>query len=193
MGDTRDGRDEQSRNRDRRDIERSVREELARWHEVEPPDDVVAALDAVAYPADTEDVAAAVQGFEVAVGDDAVPVAEVVQLAAPVRFRSAREARQTVERPSVAAALRRIEAACQRWDHRDAFRERRAAYEKTLQALEDIDGDDDNEGITVIAAWIVGELAEKDKLPRSRRLRKRAAAFCRDNGYEVRDDDWLGA
>jgi hypothetical protein len=193
MGDTRDGRDEQALNRERRDIERSVREELARWHETEPPEEVADALEDVAYPADVEEVADAVRDFEVAVDGDAISAAEVVTLSNPTRFRSAREARLVIERPSVAAALRRIEVASRRWDHRDAFRERRAAYEKTLQALEAISEDDENEGVTVITAWIVGELAEKDKLPRSRRLRKRAAAFCRDNGYEVRDDDWLGA
>jgi len=193
MGDTRDGRDEQGRDRDRRAIERSVREELARWHEVEPPDEAVAALDDVSYPSDSEAVADAVRGIELSVGEEAIHADEVVALSAPVRFRSAREARLTLRRPSVAAALRRIEGASQRWDHRAAFRERRAAYEKTLRALEAISEDDENEGVTVVTAWIVGELAENDKLPSSRRVRKRAAEFCRENDYEVRDDSWLGA
>jgi hypothetical protein len=193
MGDTRDGRDEQGWDHDRRDIERSVREELARWHETELLDDVVDALADVAYPADSETVEAAVETHELTAGDATLPAAEVVRAAPETQFRSAREASVVIERPTVAAALRRIEAASSRWDHREAFRERRDDYEKTLRALEDVTGDDDDEGITVVAEWIVGELAEKDRVPKSRRVRKRAASYCRDDGYEVRDDDWLGA
>lgn len=193
MGDTREGRDKQGRDRERRDIERAVREELARWTEPEPPDDVEAALRDVSYPADSERVADAVAGYEVATEEDAVPAAEVVRRSERGQFGSPREARLVLERPSVAAAMRRIEAASSRWDHREAFRERREAYEKTLRALEAVEGDDENEGVTAVAAWIVGELGETDSLPASRRVRKRAAAFCRENGYEVRDDSWLGA
>lgn len=193
MGDTREGRDKQGLDRERRDIERAVREELSRWAEAEPPDGVEAALRDVSYPADTETVADAVAGHEVATEGDAVPAAEVVRRSEHGPFRSPEEARLVLERPSVAAAMRRIEAASSRWDHREAFRERREAYEKTLRALEAIEGDDENEGVTVVAAWIVGGLRENDSLPASRRVRKRAAAFCRENGYEVRDDSWLGA
>jgi len=40
--------------------------------------------------------------------------------------------------------------------------------------------------------WIVEQIREKEKKPGSRAVRREAAKFCRANGYEVRNDEWLG-
>lgn len=92
------------------------------------------------------------------------------------------------------AALRRIadaeSAAGRRDDDREAQYE---AYEKTLQALEDVTPEDDDEGITVVTEWIIERMRSTGERPSSRAVRRRAREFCRKNGYEVGDDDWLGA
>jgi len=68
----------------------------------------------------------------------------------------------------------------------------RDAYEKTLDELESIDEDDDDEGVRVVGDWLVERIADDGTLPGSRSVRRRAAAFCRENGYQVRNDEWLG-
>lgn len=65
-------------------------------------------------------------------------------------------------------------------------------YRKTLQALEDVDGDDDDEGITVVTEWIIDQLEETGKRPSSKAVRRRARDFCEHNDYELPDDSWLG-
>ena len=68
----------------------------------------------------------------------------------------------------------------------------RKAYEYTFQELEAIDGDDDDEGILAISNWIVERIREKGALPPSRAVRREAMKFCRANGYQIRNDEWLG-
>jgi hypothetical protein len=67
----------------------------------------------------------------------------------------------------------------------------RKAYEKTFEELKAIDADDD-EGIEAISDWIVERIHDKETLPSSRGVRREAAKFCRANGYQVRNDEWLG-
>jgi hypothetical protein len=67
----------------------------------------------------------------------------------------------------------------------------RKAYETTFQELKAVDADDD-EGIQAISDWIVDRIHDKGKLPSSRDVRRQAAKFCRANGYQVRNDEWLG-
>lgn len=64
-------------------------------------------------------------------------------------------------------------------------------YRKTLRALEDVSPDDDDEGLAVVADWIL-ERMETGERPSSKAVRRRAREFCRKNGYEVSDNDWLG-
>lgn len=66
------------------------------------------------------------------------------------------------------------------------------AYEKTLRALEDIDADDNDEGITVVTEWIIEQLQSTDKRPNSRAVRRRARQFCERNGYDISNNEWLG-
>ncbi|WP_318568776.1 hypothetical protein [Salinigranum marinum] len=65
-------------------------------------------------------------------------------------------------------------------------------YEKTFRALEDVAPDDDDEGVTVVADWIVEEIRTTGKRPTSKSVRRRARAYCEHNGYEVSNNDWLG-
>lgn len=68
----------------------------------------------------------------------------------------------------------------------------RKAYERTFEELEAIDATDDDEGIQVIADWIVERISEDSTLPSSRAVRREAAKLCRANGLEIRSDEWLG-
>jgi len=193
MGDTKDGRDKQAQDERRRQIERATKEELTRYHETEPPRELDDALEELEYPAPADQVVEADGEYEVQTEDDAIPVAEVVEESARDEYESPEDARQKLQRPSVAASLRRLETVSRETGLREQFRERRDAYKKTLRALEDVDADDEDEGIAFVTAWLIDEMRENERLPKSRKVRKRAAKFCRSNGYEVRNDDWLGA
>ncbi|AHG03222.1 hypothetical protein HALDL1_06155 [Halobacterium sp. DL1] len=193
MGDTKDGRDKQAQDERRRQIERATKEELTRYHETEPPRELDDALEELEYPAPADQVVEAAGEYEVQTEDDAIPVAEVVEESARDEYESPEDARQKLQRPSVAASLRRLETVSRETGLREQFRERRDAYKKTLRALEDVDADDEDEGIAFVTAWLIDEMRENERLPKSRKVRKRAAKFCRSNGYEVRNDDWLGA
>lgn len=198
MADDKKGRDKQARDAERRRDERDIAMELERWHETEPPveeaplEELEADLDTVDFPATGSEVVAAVGDHEVESPEDTYAVADLVPDTERVTFQSPRAVRVRIQRPSVAAAMKRIVEAADSIQNVDFGRERRHAYEKTLRALEDIDEDDEDEGIEVVTDWIVDRIREKDALPGSRDVRRRAAKFVRANGYEVRDDEWLG-
>jgi hypothetical protein len=194
MGDTKEGREDQAQTELERQQQRAVREELERWHETEPPRELADALESLSYPVTADEVAEAVGDYEVAVSDDEViPVAEIVERSTVERFDSAEEARERIQKPSVAASLRRLRAASDEVGLGSEYRAKADTFEKTLRALENVDADDDDEGVAAVTAWVVEHLEESGSLPKSRRVRNFAAAFCRERGYEVRDDDWLGA
>jgi len=193
MGDTKNGREDQAQDEMKRQRKRAIQEELDRWHETEPPRELEDALEALDYPATVEEVAAEVGDYEVSVGDETIPVAEVVERSNVDRFDSPTEARERIQKPSVAASLRRLLAVSREAGLEDDFRKREDTYEKTLRVLENVDADDDDEGIAAVTAWIAERVEEKGSLPKSRRVRNYAAEFCRDNDYEIRDDAWLGA
>lgn len=65
-------------------------------------------------------------------------------------------------------------------------------YEKTLEAVKDIDADDDDEGVFVVTTWIVEQLEETGERPSSKTVRSKAREFCRENGYDVSNNAWLG-
>jgi hypothetical protein len=64
-------------------------------------------------------------------------------------------------------------------------------YRKTLEALVDIDADDENEGVAVVTEWIIEQLEDGTR-PSSEAVRRRARQFCEHSGYELPDDSWLG-
>lgn len=93
---------------------------------------------------------------------------------------------------SVESAMERIRAAddenpTERFDRE----QQHEMYEKSLESLRAIDADDDDEGVTVVADWIVDRLSDGAR-PSSVDVRQRAQTFCRANGYEIPNDSWLG-
>ena len=93
---------------------------------------------------------------------------------------------------TVESAMDRIGTADDSRTETDDREQQYEMYRKTLQALEDIEADDDDEGVAVVANWIVEQIETAEKRPSSRAVRRRAREFCRKNGYEIPDDSWLG-
>ncbi len=198
MADNRNSRDKQARDVDRRQRERAMLAELERGDETEPPTDPSELdafeedLDGVSFPATGAAVVAALGDREVVSAEGTYTVAELVPATDAETFDSPDAVRLRVARPTVAAAMKRVAEA----DDAPGVTfgtSQYEAYERTFRALKAIDADDDDEGIEVIGDWIVEQVNEKGAFPGSRQVRKRAATFCRSNGYEVRDDEWLGA
>lgn len=198
MPDDKRGREKQARDADRRQRERDVLEALERGDETEPPveesdlGEFEAELDALAFPATGPEVVEAVGDHEIDAPEGTYAVADLVPESEEVVFDAPADVRQRVQRPTIAASMKRILEASETLPNAELGRSQREAYEKTLRALRGIDADDDDEGIQYITDWIVERIREKEKLPGSRDVRREAAKFCRRNGYEVRNDEWLG-
>lgn len=198
MADNKSGRDKQADDDDRRQREREITTELERGDEDEPPVDASelayfeTELDAVAFPATGAELVSAVGDREIEAADGTYAIADLLPDADAETFESPAEVRVRIQRPTIAAAMKRIVEAVGSLPNEELGRSQRDAYEQTFRALEAIDADDDDEGIRVIADWIVERIGEKEAVPGSRDVRRQAAKFCRKNGYEVRNDEWLG-
>lgn len=94
---------------------------------------------------------------------------------------------------TVDLAMRRIRAADESLTDTDDREQQHEMYRKTLHALEDIEADDDDEGVAVVTDWIIEQIESDGERPGSKAVRRRATEFCRKNGYDVSDDSWLGA
>ena len=198
MADDKRGREAQARQAERRQRDRELREALARADESEPPEpegslevDLDEDIEAAEFPMTELDLVDEHGSRPVETPTGERPLEEVL-LPTPGAYESPRSVRRRIGRPSVATAMRRIDSAS-----KDAGVERmasrRAAYEHTLHALVDVDPDDDDEGVEVVTDPNLDELAETGRLPSSRRVRHRAATYCRAKGYPVPADSWLGA
>lgn len=198
MADNKRGRDKQADDEDRRQRERAIRTELERGDEPEPPIDpselatVELALESVEFPATGADVVATVGDHEIAARDGTFTVEELVPAVPAETFDSPAAVRERVQRPTVASAMKRVVEAAATLPNPEFPSSQRDGYEKTFRALEDVDADDEDEGIAYVRDWIVDEIEENGKLPGSRGVRREAAKFCRRNGYPVRNDEWLG-
>ncbi|WP_225336584.1 DUF5789 family protein [Halomicrobium urmianum] len=198
MADDRSGRDKKGLDADRRQREREIRTELERWDETEPPiaepeiEDLDAELESVEFPATGAEVVAAVGDREIAGPDGSHAVSELVANTDSQTFDAPRRVRVRVRRPRIAGAMRQVLEASEGLNNTEIGESQREAYEKTFRALKAIEEDDEDEGIRVAADWIVEQIRDEEKLPSSRAVRRRAAKFCRANGYEVRSDEWLG-
>lgn len=196
MADDKSGRDKQARDEEQRQRRRAMEEELERWGETEPEvdesalGDVEATLESLEYPATAAEVVDVAGDHEVESADGTYTVEELLPETDAVEFDSPADVRVRVERPTVAASMKRIVEA-NRELNRDRLGSQRNAYEKTLLALKNVTADDDDEGIAFITDWIVGQIHE-GKHPGSRDVRRRAAKWVREQGYEVRNDEWLG-
>lgn len=198
MADNKSSRDKKAHDEKRRQMKRDQHEAQKRMGEGEPPideadlADIENELDSLEYPATGADVIEAVGDEVVESVGGSYSAEELVPDTDTETFESPSEVRERIQRPTVAASMKRIVEAAESVSK--GFGEsQRDAYEKTLRELREIDADDDDEGVDVITDWIVERIHKKGKLPGSRAVRKRAAEFCRANGYGVRNDEWLGA
>ncbi len=197
MADDKRGREKQARNADRRQRRRDLDEALERGDEPEPPidaDDLAdldLELESVAFPATGAEVVAAIGGYEIAADDEIYTVEELVP-ETDESYDSPSMLRVWVQRPTVAATMKRVLEAVESLPNADLRGSQRDAYEKTFRELKAVAPDDDDEGIRIIGDWIVEQIRNEEQIPGSRAVRREAAAFCRTNGYEIRNDEWLG-
>lgn len=198
MADDKNGREKQARDADRRQRERDVRAELERQDETEPPIDdedlekIAEPLDDLDYPATGAEIVATVGDRRVESEERTYAIEELVPETDAAVYDSPASVRVRLQRPTIATAMKRIVEASDEIRDADLGRSQRAAYEKTFRELEAIDAVDEDEGIRVIADWIVERIREDKRLPGSRDVRREAAIYCRANGYEIRNDEWLG-
>lgn len=198
MADDKRGREKQARDADRRQQERNVATDLKRQDETEPPDapealtDLDAELESLDFPATGAEIVVEIGDQTVEADGESYTVEELIPETDTETFDSPAAVRVRVERPTIAAAMKRFVEATETLQNTDLRGSQRNGYEMTLRVLKAIEPDDDDEGIQVISDWIVEYIHSKEKLPSSRAVRRQAAKFCRTNGYEVRNDEWLG-
>jgi hypothetical protein len=198
MADDKRGRDKQAHDADRRQRERALREELARSGEEEPPVDpaelaaVEVELESLTFPATARTVVEAVGSRELAQDEGSPTVSDLLPATDLERFDSPSAVRLRIQRPTVARAMKRVLEAADERQETEVGESQLDAFRKTFEALEDIDADDEDEGIRVIADWLVDRIREDESVPGSRSVRREAAKFCRSNGYSIRNDEWLG-
>lgn len=199
MADNKNGREDQAADEQRRQRERAIQAELERMDEPEPPVDTSqlayfeTELEQLSFPATGSEIVDALGDRELEAVDESYAVAELVPDTDAESFESPEALRVRVQRPTVASAMKRMVEASDSLPGKKLHGSQWEAYEKTFRALAAVTPDDDDEGIDVVADWIVGRIEEKGKLPGSRTVRKRAAEYCRANGFAIRDDEWLGA
>ena len=198
MADDKRGRDKQAHNAERRQQEREIATELERGDEIEPPveaeelADFEAELDELTFPSTGIEVVEAIGDREIESVEGSYSIEELVPETDEETFDSPAAVLVQVQRPTVAAAMKQVVEASKTLRNTDFSSTQRKAYEKTFQELKALDADDDDEGIQVISDWIVERVRDKETLPTSRAVRREAAKFCRANGYQVRNDEWLG-
>lgn len=204
MPDTRDGREEQAHHAERRQRQRELAEALARGDEPEPESALEAVdagdlaaveseLDALSYPATGEAVVERVGERELVTAERTYTVGDLISDSGRVRFDSPRTVRARLARPTVAAALRRITqtvGTVEDLSVRD-IDERLVAYERTFRELVAVAPGDYEDAIQVVTEWVLDVVRRDGRVPSSRAVRRRAAVYCRVNGYELGEDNWL--
>ncbi|WP_435102522.1 DUF5789 family protein [Halarchaeum sp. P4] len=198
MGDDKRARDKQAHDAERRQQEREIATELERGDEPEPPMDGAeltsfeSELEEQPFPVTGSELVAAIGDHELESVEGSYSIAELIPETDEETFDSPAAVRVQVRRPTVAAAMKRVVEASTSLQNTEFSWSQREAYETTFQELKAIDGDDDDEGIQAISDWIVARIHDEELLPTSRAVRREAAKFCRANGYQVRNDEWLG-
>ncbi|QZP36689.1 hypothetical protein [Halobaculum magnesiiphilum] len=198
MADDKRGRDKQAHDAAKRRQERDIATERERYDEAEPPvdADVLADIErdlaSVAFPATGAAVVDAIGEREVPTDAGTYAVEALLPDTDEETFDSPAAVRVRIQRPTVAAAMKRIVEATEGLADAELTDTQRDGYERTFRELVNIDPIDENEGIPVVADWMVERIRENGELPGSRSVRRRAAEYCRANGYEVRNDEWLG-
>lgn len=197
MADDKNSRDEQSDNADRRQRERGLAETLERTGEKEPPtetadlSEIEREIGGLDFPITGKKVLESLGDQKIGSDNGSYSIEELVPDTDEETFGSASELRERVQRPKVSEAMKRtVEKGTEVGAEFGVSQ--REAYEKTFRELVDIDAVDDDEGLTAIADWIVKKTENKGAFPGSRAVRRRAAEYCRANGYSVSNDEWLG-
>lgn len=198
MADDKRGRDDQADREIQRQREREIEAELQRGDEPEPPVDTATLaffeteLDEVTFPATGAEIIETAGDREIEAETGVYTVAELLPETDVETFESPAAVRTRIQRPTIASAMKRIVEAAEGLAQADFRTSQRAAYERTFLELKTIDAVDDDEGISVVQDWIVEQIDEKGRLPGSRDVRRQAANYCRANGYQVSNDEWLG-
>ncbi|MFB6085589.1 MAG: hypothetical protein ABEJ84_02070 [Halodesulfurarchaeum sp.] len=199
MPDDKRGREKQARNADRRQRERAVATELERRDDLEPAFDegelarFETQLEELEFPVTGTEVVSEMGHRKLDGIESTYSVSELLPAIEGETYPDPTHVRRQVERPTVAKAMKRIIEEAERFQGADLRGSKRKAYEKTFLELEAIDAVDEDQGIAVVREWIIEQLQEEGELPGSRAVRRRGADFCREQGYEVRSDEWLGA
>ena len=198
MADDKNGREKQAADEDRRQREREIADELERGDEGEPAvtdaalADLEAALESLSFPATGREIIATAGDHEVGSVDGTHAVADLFPDADMESFDAPAAVSKRVRRPAVAVAMKRVVEAAATLPDEEFGRSQHEAFERSFRALSDVDELDDDDGVRTVADWVVAEVHERRTVPGSRDVRRRAAAYCRENGHEVRDDEWLG-
>lgn len=197
MADDKQGRDKQAHDAADRRWERDIAQELERMDETEPPVndadlDFRGTLETIEFPATAREVLEAVGDRQVQSGERTHTVAELVPNTDSVTYESPDVVTTRVRRPTVAAAMKRVLEASRSIPEGKLGGSQWEAYEKTFRALAAIDAADDDEPVEAVADWIIEQISDDEQLPGSRAVRREAARYCRENGYEIRTDEWLG-
>ncbi|WP_436902455.1 hypothetical protein [Halovenus halobia] len=195
MGDNRSGRDKQAHDEVRRQQKREMIAELERMDETEPPiperdlHELKDELAEVSFPATGAELVAEIG--EVPVYEEYV-AADLLPETDNDRYETPGAVTAQVQRPTVAGAMKAVTEASDAASTIEFGRSQWDAYQKTFRALVAIDGDDDDELVTVMTDWVLEQIETKEDLPGSRGVRRKAAKVCRAEGYEVSNNDWLG-
>ncbi|WP_435094743.1 hypothetical protein [Halorubrum sp. N11] len=198
MADDKDGREKQAQDADDRQRRRDIAAELERGDEPEPDidaadlDDVEAELESLEFPATGAEILAAIGDRDIGPSDERYTVEQLVPETDEVVFDSPDRVRVRIQRPTVAAAMKRIVELSETLPNEELDGSQHDAYEKTFLELKRLSPDDEDEEIGVVRDWVVDRIRDEEKLPSSRQIRRQAAKVCRQNGYQIRNDDWLG-
>lgn len=198
MPDDKRGREKQARDAQNRQRQREIVNALRRGDEPEPPiqteelDEIEQELDSLSFPATGREVVETIGDRPVKSIDRSLTFGDLVPETEREAFETPTAVRERLARPTIAVAMKRILEVSDRLPGDKLQGSQWDAYERTFQELQEIDAVDEDEGIQVVSDWIVERIQEKGELPGSRDVRRRAAEYCRANGYEVRNDEWLG-
>ena len=198
VADNKRGRDKQADDAKKHRQERDLATELERADEIAPPvdpeelADFEVELEALTFPATGSEIIAVIGDREIESVEGSYRIEELVPETDEETFDAPAAVRVQVQQPTVAAAMKQVIEASKTLRNTDFSWTQRTAYEKTFQELKAIDEDDDDEGVQAVSDWIVERIRDTEVLPTSRAVRREAAKFCRANGYQVRNDEWLG-
>ena len=198
MGDNKAGREKQARDEDDRQRRRDLDAELERGDELEPEldtadlEEIEAEIERLEFPVTGAEIVATIGDREIATTAERYTVEQLVPNAERAVFDSPDRVRARIQRPTVAAAMKRIVEASEALPDEELDGSQYDAYERTFLELKRVSPDDDDEAIAEIRDWVVERIRDKQKLPTSRGVRRQAAKVSRREGHQIRNNDWLG-